>query len=191
MAIRIRAYWVLQPACWPCWRFSRSGSVRCFGCSSSPSILWGLSTYLFLDYYHAGRPPYEGWGVGCHLRDPDHLRTPAADHALRRILSTGASSSQGGASPHGRCSRVLKLDWMRYMVPGGLGDEAIGLLTVFLAVVCSQCRDVRNHPRSLPSRLNRASGEKRIKDDVWTRVLTWNVRQSSRQQRRPATDTIG
>jgi hypothetical protein len=59
-----------------------------------------------------------GGGVGRHIRDPDHLRAGADDHARRRLLSTGATSAQGGASSHGRCGRVLKSDWTRNMVAG-------------------------------------------------------------------------
>jgi hypothetical protein len=41
---------------------------------------------------HPGRPSCARGVAGRHLRDPDHLRTAADDHAHRRILFAGASS---------------------------------------------------------------------------------------------------
>ena len=51
-----------------------------------------------------GRPPGAGGGVGRHLRDPDHLRACADDHARCRILFAGTSSGPGG-SHRRRCDR--------------------------------------------------------------------------------------
>src|SRR6201998_2764750 len=45
---------------------------------------------------HAGWPSCAGGAVGRHVRDPDHLRSRADDHARRRILFAAASSAQGG-----------------------------------------------------------------------------------------------
>ena len=39
-----------------------------------------------------------GGAAGRRLRDPDHLRAPADDHARRRVLLAGASSAQGGSA---------------------------------------------------------------------------------------------
>lgn len=51
-------------------------------------------------------PRYPAWpsrdcrAFGRHLRNPDHLRTPADDHARRRILFAAAASGRvGGATP--------------------------------------------------------------------------------------------
>ena len=52
---------------------------------------------------HPGRPAGAGRGVGRRLRDPDHLRAPADDHARRRLLSAGAASAQGGSGPRIDC----------------------------------------------------------------------------------------
>ena len=67
------------------------------------------ATDIILDYYHAIQvgPSRDGGAVGRHLRDPDHLRALADDHARRRFLFAGASSAQGGSSPRRRCDRIL------------------------------------------------------------------------------------
>ena len=67
---------------------------------------------IIIDYYHGvqARPSRAGGAVGRHLRDPDHLRAHADDHALRRILFAGASSAQGGSGPRRRCSCILDPD---------------------------------------------------------------------------------
>ena len=65
---------------------------------------------LILDYYHAIQVglPAHGGAVGRHVRDPDHLRALADDHARRRILFAAASSAQGGSSPCRRCRGILE-----------------------------------------------------------------------------------
>jgi hypothetical protein len=46
--------------------------------------------------------------VGRHVRDPDHLRARADDHAHRRILFAAASSAQGGSSLRRRGGGILE-----------------------------------------------------------------------------------
>ena len=53
----------------------------------------GRSHHRLLPCY-PGRPSCDGWGVGLHLRHPDHLCASADDHPLRRFLLVGASSRQ-------------------------------------------------------------------------------------------------
>ena len=59
---------------------------------------------------HPGRPSCAGGAVGRHVRDPDHLRARADDHARRRILFAAASSAQGGSSPRSATRRHLRSD---------------------------------------------------------------------------------
>src|SRR4029077_13482749 len=54
-----------------------------------------------------GWPSCAGGAVGRDVRDPDHLRTRADDHARRRILFAAASSAQGGSSPRRACGATL------------------------------------------------------------------------------------
>ena len=62
---------------------------------------------------HPGRPSCACGAVGRHLRDSDHLRALADDHARRRILFAAASSAQGGSSPRRRCRGILESDESR------------------------------------------------------------------------------
>ncbi len=60
---------------------------------------------LILDYYHAirvGLPAMAG-AVGRRIRNPDHLRAHADDHARRRTLLVSAASAQGDSEPRQRC----------------------------------------------------------------------------------------
>ena len=84
----------------------RSGYVRCSGCSSSPSISWASADSSSTITTRSGRPSGAGRGAGRHLRDPDHLRAAADDHARRRALFAGASATDGGAGTH-RCGRFI------------------------------------------------------------------------------------
>ena len=65
---------------------------------------------------HPGRPSCAGGAVGRHVRDPDHLRARADDHARRRILFVAASSAQGGSSLHQRPLRSSSMDCGRWRV---------------------------------------------------------------------------
>ena len=60
---------------------------------------------IIIDYYHGiqvGLPALAG-ELGADLRDPDHLRAAADDHARRRVLFAGASRTQCGWILRLRC----------------------------------------------------------------------------------------
>ena len=98
-----------RPACWPCWRFCH---VRVRPLFWSFVVAFNLvgAVDIIVDYYHAqpGRPSGTGGRIGRHLRDPDHLRAHTDDHARRRILFAGASSTRRGSGPRRRSDRIIE-----------------------------------------------------------------------------------
>ena len=68
---------------------------------------------LIVDYYHAIQAglPAHGGAVGRRLRDPDHLRAAADDHARRRVLFSAACSARPGLRP-GRCVLTCRAQWL-------------------------------------------------------------------------------
>src|SRR5712691_1940568 len=70
---------------------------------------WGGRSHPRLLPRRPGRPSCAGGAVGRHIRDPDHLRARADDHARRRILFAAASSAQGGSTLRRVCGGILAM----------------------------------------------------------------------------------
>ena len=63
---------------------------------------------IIVDYYHGNQVGLAGAGgrVGRHLRDPDHLRAAADDHAYPGTLLAGAFCAQATGAHRGRVCRL-------------------------------------------------------------------------------------